>query len=242
MKDMKELMNEAFDGIQKEGFIEKTVKAQIEKTITSLIHDTFRDYSDFGKDLKEAIKNEIKIDFSQLSLGGYSTTITTMIRNILKEKMNEDSRKEVERFLVSLESNDIPKELKITEMVKKITDNFKQNYCFHDGIEKGEGFTFTFDFFKAFPSSDILKDHYKICIDPEEDKSPNECLIRIDYNSDSEEITEVTIEDRSVTENTFYSTKKWTLEGYLFQLYANKSKLINDSENVETYVYGEYED
>lgn len=243
MKDMKELMNEAFDGIQKEGFIEKTVKAQIEKTIASLISDTFRDYSDFGKELKKAIKNEIKIDFSNLSLGAYSATITTMIGEIIKEKMNEDSRKEVERFLVSLESNNIPKELKITDMVKRITEIFSDNYYLYEGIEEHEGFEFSFHFFKRWPEeSGTLGNHYKICIDPEEYKEAKDCLIKIDYDSGDQEIDKIDIDNKEIMKGRFYSTRKYELEGYLFQLYANKSKLINNADEVETYVYGEYED
>ncbi len=237
MKGFRMMVNEAMIEIENDGFIEKTMKETIEKTVTGIIATSFRQYSDFGKAMQEAIKNEIKIDFDKLSLGAYSTTITAMLSGMMKEKMETDARVAAERFLKTIDAGKIPEELKITEMVEHIAGLWTE----YDEDAKREGFTFSFHYVQSWPDRETLKHCYSIRIDKEAGAEPSECEINIDYDDERQEITDVEINKQSVKNTTFYTTKSWNIEGYIFQLYANKVKLINDAEDVEPYVSGEYE-
>jgi hypothetical protein len=81
-------------------------------------------------------------------------------------------------------------------------------------------------------------------MDKEPDKGKMECEIDIWYSRENGAIRDLTVSSKSAKETTVFSTRKWQLEGYLFRLYANHTKIIagGDSDYIDTYVPGEYDD
>jgi BMFP domain-containing protein YqiC len=235
MDNLQELMNTAMAEIKDSGIIKETVKKQLNDTVSHIVKDMFNYYSDFGKKLKEEIKSQLQIDLSNLGIGGYSSTITTMIRQIIKEKIENDAAKEVERFLADIEDHDIKPEMKITEIVEKITEMWKEN----DFDLKSDGGVFSFHFIQRWPGDRTLKHCYNIYIDKEEGKEPHECEITLDYNNERQEIDDISIQSKSMKENIFYTTRRWNIEGFLFRLYSAKPTVTNDADQVEIDIYGE---
>jgi hypothetical protein len=67
--------------------IEKMVETHISKTIDEILKDLFREYSDFGKKVKEAIGNKMDIDLSKLNIDSY----TGMVCQIIEQQLNKTS-------------------------------------------------------------------------------------------------------------------------------------------------------
>lgn len=101
MIELNKIMNETLTGLENEGYVEKIVRQQLEKTIKDIINDTFREYSDFGKQLEEYIKNNININFDKLGIEEYNMLILTVLKEHLDkiitiqgvEKMKETAEK-----------------------------------------------------------------------------------------------------------------------------------------------------
>lgn len=238
MDNMQDLMNSAMTNIKESGYIAEQIEKQLKETVNGIIRDIFREYSDFGKKLKEEIEKQLDVDFSNLGLSGYSATLTTMIRQVITQKMDNDAKAEVDRFLDSIESDLIKPEMKITEIVEKIVELWKDD----DPDLRHEGGEFSFHFIQRWPNSSVLNEHYAIYIDKDPDKEPKECEIELHYTADRQEIDDISINRKSMKENTFYTTRNFNVEGFLFRLYAAKSKIINDANQVEIEFDGENDD
>ncbi|OME10426.1 hypothetical protein BSK47_30850, partial [Paenibacillus odorifer] len=78
--DMNLIINEKLAELQSEGYVEKIIKKQLESTIKDIVEDSLRSWSDFGKGLKEAVKNQLQINLEQLDIPSYNHVILDAIK------------------------------------------------------------------------------------------------------------------------------------------------------------------
>ena len=85
MIDLNKIVNETLVNLEEEKFVEKVVKERLEKTITGIVYDVFREYSDFGKSLKTYIEGNLNVDLDKLGLQGYNTLALEAIKEQLDQ-------------------------------------------------------------------------------------------------------------------------------------------------------------
>ena len=61
--------------------LKETIEKKIEATITSQMSDFFRSYSDFGKAFEQVLKDQLKLDMSNIGILEYNHFITATIRD-----------------------------------------------------------------------------------------------------------------------------------------------------------------
>src|SRR5689334_19690025 len=83
MIDLNKIVNESLVKIESEEYVEKLVENTLKKTLKDVVEDTFRQYSDFGKNLEKYIKENININLDRLGIEGYNGLILTAIKEHL---------------------------------------------------------------------------------------------------------------------------------------------------------------
>ncbi|KXA03466.1 hypothetical protein HMPREF3222_03278, partial [Clostridium perfringens] len=68
MIDLNKIVNETLANLAEEKFVEKVVKERLEKTITEIVDDVFREYGEFGIKLKDYIENNLNVNLERLGL------------------------------------------------------------------------------------------------------------------------------------------------------------------------------
>lgn len=85
MIDLNKIVNETLANLEEEKFVEKVVKERLEKTITGIVDDVFREYGEFGRKLKDYIENNLNVNLERLGLEGYNTLALAAIKEQLDQ-------------------------------------------------------------------------------------------------------------------------------------------------------------
>lgn len=109
------------------GQVATMIQNQLAKTIASVLNDSLRDYSDFGKKLKDEISKSLDIDLSKLNMLDYNS----IVANIIKEQLDatiytqatESINTAIKGYLGTLDK----KEWKLSEIVAKLIDMIKED-------------------------------------------------------------------------------------------------------------------
>lgn len=85
MIDLNKIVNETLANLEKEKFVEKVVKERLEKTITGIVDDVFREYGEFGRKLKDYIEKNLNVNLERLGLEGYNALALAAIKEQLDQ-------------------------------------------------------------------------------------------------------------------------------------------------------------
>ena len=102
MIDLNKIVNDTLVQMESENFVEKVVKSTLEKTITSIVDDVFRSYSDFGKNLKKHIEENLDNSITVNGIEKIKESIDAMLSDTkseytlteIIEKAKDDTTKE----------------------------------------------------------------------------------------------------------------------------------------------------
>jgi len=128
MIDLNKIVNDTLIQMESENFVEKVVKSTLEKTIKSVVDDVFTSYSDFGKNLKNHIKENININFDKLGLEGYNGLVLAAVKENLDRTITVQG---VEKIKESIDEmlRDTKSEYTLTEIIEKAKeDTTKEEY------------------------------------------------------------------------------------------------------------------
>lgn len=132
MKDIQNVVTQAVKFMAEDGTIEKMIFTQLEKTINSLLVDCLREYSDFGKSVKEKISESINQSLDGIKFPLYNKYIAEItekhFRKWLDEEASKHLSKQIEEHLPV-----IKKEGKFSELVNEI-----ENLCRDEILQSGE--------------------------------------------------------------------------------------------------------
>jgi len=109
----------ALNNIVESGKIQEIVAKNVEKTIESLFHDALREYSDFGKNLKEIVQSVLQIDLSTVSTLGYQQIVTDIVKQKLREATLEHISKPLEETLNQIIAPFEKRTYKLSEIIAK---------------------------------------------------------------------------------------------------------------------------
>lgn len=222
--DLNKLVNNAMTEIQESGFVEATVKKQLEGTISSIVSDLFRSYSPFGKELEKQIGEQLNIDFKNLDISTYNTLVLNAVKEKLNHAMHIQGVESIQESMDALLGDPI-KEIKLSELVEKMKNSITEWDDDHD-----EQITL-----------DIDADREILCfigLDPEQSKSRYQCKYRMIVRKDGS-IHSIEINDQSFDNKVIMGGLRG-FDEVLLKLYVSGSKIIIDEDNVETYYSDNY--
>lgn len=216
MIDLNKIVNDSLKKIEEGKFVEEVVQKRIEKTIAEIVDDTFRGYSDFGKNLKKHIEENLNINLGNLNLDGYNTLVLSAVKEKLDKVITVQG---VEKIKESLDEmlKESKSEYTLSEIIEKAKqETHKEEYEFdyddhiHLKINKSYSFTHIYISAKEDEPDYDFKYEYQISID--EEGKPY-CI---------------KLEDEEI------NTKKilgglYGLDELLFKIYASGAKIVLDN-------------
>lgn len=222
MNDLKQAVIAAMDKIVASGAIEKKIEETIQKTIESIINETFRDHSDFSKNLKEQLSDKIKINLDLIDLPTYNVMIENAIKTRVNEVMTEQHAKLIQENIDSILKIE-EKDWKLSEFIEE----FKEQLHEYDGERSGESITCIVE----NGGGGSYKDMWHIRIDEDEGKEKYHCSIKLFVSDDM--IKSVKYDGEEWDKDKFIGWKRG-IEATLFRIYSQGKKFIVDEDDVDT--------
>ncbi|OMC83339.1 hypothetical protein [Viridibacillus sp. FSL H8-0123] len=218
--DLNLIVNNTLSDLNKEGYVEKIVKAQLEKTLKNIVEDSFRSYGDFGKTLKEEIKNQMDINLKQLDIPSYNQVILNTIKAELERSVHEEGAQKIQEQIQELLGTS-KEDYKLSELIKEmVEDEVELNELDYESIKE-----ITVIVEKKFSSSTY------VYLDPESDVDWYRCKYKITLDEDG------TVSRAEVGETSFDNKVimggMYGLNATLFKIWTRGSKLIIDNYETE---------
>jgi hypothetical protein len=215
MKELKQLVSEAFDRIVASGAIEQAIEKKLTDTITSAIDEQLRSYSDFGKDVKEQVAKAIGVDLSLAGLPTYGHLVTEIIRRQVEAQMHGEFAARLEKDIAALLAP-APAEISLEALVEEFIKA-------HEEGREGRKFTLLIE-------DDGCGFQY-VYLDPSERTDKYSCNYRIGVHKG--EVFSLNFGRQDVQKNLFIGPLGG-FEKLLFQLFHAKSKLAIPA-GIDTY-------
>lgn len=118
MQELQNAVTAAFANIVAAGTIEKAIEKKLTDTITSVIEEQLRSYSDFGKALGEHVKSALQVDFDNLGLPGYNDFILKLVRAQVSQLAEDSIARQVEAQMKEL-LGPAPVEITLSALVEE---------------------------------------------------------------------------------------------------------------------------
>lgn len=207
MDDLKSAVQTAFGNVVSSGAIEAAIEKQLASTIASLIQAELREYSDFGKAIKECVQQAVCVNLDRLDLPSYNELILQIIRRQMDAALQSDVVKQLEDNMAKLLVAP-PAEITMEALIEAFVEHHKED-------KDGDDFTLLME-----------RKHGTTYISLDEDsgKSEYSCDYRLAVDRDGK-VYSLTIGTKDVAK-TIFTGPFYNFERMLFQLYAAKTKLI----------------
>jgi hypothetical protein len=115
--ELEKVIQEKVNGLVTTGAVDKIIEAHIAKCIDKLLDDMLSTYSDFGKQVKEAIGQKLQLNLTNLNIDCYSAmvlrTIEDTLRGSVTDKLATKVKNNVSEVLKLIEK----KHWKLSEIV-----------------------------------------------------------------------------------------------------------------------------
>lgn len=212
--DLNLIVNNTLADLKEDGYVEKIVKAQLEKTLKDIVEDSFKSYGDFGKTLKEEIKKQMDINLEKLDIPSYNQVILNTIKTELERSVHEEGAKKIQEQMQKLMGTS-KEEYKLSELIREIVEQ---------DCELNE-----LDYEDYKEITVIVEDKYGskyIYIDPEEDQSWYQCKYRITLDDDMT-VSRAEIGDKSF-DNKVIMGGLYGADGTIFKMWTRGAKLVID--------------
>lgn len=214
--EIEKIIQQQFGEIVESGFVEMKIRENLEKTIASIINDCLKSYSDFGKEVKEKVKQSLSIGNMDLKLPEYNQLVCNWITEMINTTLISTGKKQIEenikKFFKPLEKS----EYKISEIIEKFIDDLDESDC--------EDITFIRN------KSDTVDGYIHYYFDKNSNIAQYSCDYQIWINKDG--VWNVIIASEKASE--MKTAVLYGFDSFLFQLYACKVKIIDDYEDVVT--------
>lgn len=115
--DIQEIAKEKLQLIIDNGTFDTLIEKQLTDTCKSIVSDLFRDYSEFGKELKKTLQEKMVVNLNQLNIGMYTTMICRTIEEST-EGVLEEVKQRVRKHTAEVLEVPEKKDWKLSELVK----------------------------------------------------------------------------------------------------------------------------
>ena len=214
--EIEKIIEQQFSEIVKSGFLENTIKEQLEKTITSIIDNCMSPYSNFEKEIEKQVKESLNLGNMKLDLPSYNQLILNWITEIINNTIISIGKDQIEKNLKKFFKPIEKSEYKISEIINIFKKDLQKQ-------EKYGEITFIRN------ESSMLDGYIDFYFDEEADEEKYSCSYSLRINKEG-------LWDATINENDVKKMKThglYDFDSFLFQLYAAHVKIIDDYENVE---------
>lgn len=134
---MKELMTKVFDELNESGKIEEIITKKIEASIEEIFSDMFRSYGDFGKIVKDKIKEQMLPQIEKYDFSEHTVKVQDVLSRVIEE-VNKDHVKILENFedIMVVET---PREINLESLLEiyakncgEHVDTYGMEICYDD--------------------------------------------------------------------------------------------------------------
>lgn len=220
MQDLQNAVSAKFAEIAASGAIEAMIEKQLTETISSIIKDSLRSYSDFGKGIEQAVKKAVNVDLARLELPGYNDLILKLIQRQVSAQMENAMATQIEEQMRDLLSSP-PTEIKLSDLLKEFIEH-EASDCVCDTpdrislhVEKrSDGYT-------------------HIYFDKDENKSEYSCAFALHVTPDGK-VYSLKIDEENPKKKLF-AGPFYNVERRIFQLYAAGTRLIVDGDSEDDF-------
>ena len=234
MLDINKVVQETIENMNHEGKIQELIERKVSDTIESIMADSFKEYSDFGRNLKKYVNDSLNIDFNRIGLEGYHDHIIKIISKVISTNLHGESENKLKETLSSIIS-EAPKQMKLSEIVSMMKEQFTENAS--EGDNRWDNMTCRVD---------DRNDRFfcYIGLDKEPGKSSHGCEFRIGLHRSSDdkskwEVFTMRIDGDEMKNNLFVGPF-YNVEKLLYQMHCANSEIVldlNDDEIDEACVY-----
>ena len=228
--DLNVMIDDSLSQLKEEGYVEKVVRNQLQKTIESVIADTLREYGDFGKALKTRVDDLLQINLDNLDLPSYNHLIVKTIQGHLDAVLHEQGVNRMKEQLdeLLLTSKD---EYKLSELIKELSEEIDD--LDELGFEETHKMTLIIDNESRYTTW--------IYFDANSNVPKYDCKYRIDVDAKTGQVGSIRFKENQYSGNKAFKefdTRTimggfYGLEKTLFKMYARKSKLVIDEDACE---------
>jgi hypothetical protein len=212
--DLNKIINDTLSQLKEEGYVEKIVKTQLEKTIKEVVQDSLDRWSDFGKILKEEVKKQMDFNLSKLDIPSYNHVILNVIKQELERSVHEEGARKIQEQLQELLGT-AKEEYTLSELLKEMAeDELELNELEYEEVKE-----ITVHIENRYGST-------YVSFDPEADKSEWSCKYRIVLDKDNT-VRRVEIGDTSF-DNKVIMGGLYGLSATLFKMWTRQAKLVID--------------
>ena len=219
MKELETAIVAAFATMTKTGAIQQIIEKEIERTVGDILHSSLNSYSGFGKQLEKVINDSLNVDMEQLGITGYNYTILNIIKSKLDSSIEVIGRAQIEKDLEELLQCP-PKEIKLSQLVEQLKNNYDE---IHDECT-------------CIVSTSTPDGWGRIYLHKQSSVNRRDCEYVLAYTADGE-IYNISIDGRDPSKRIFCGPF-YGFERTLFQMYAAKTRLIIDEDEVNIYYNG----
>lgn len=228
--DLNKLVTQSIEKMSENGEVQKIIENKVAKTIESIVDDVFGSWSNFSKSLKKEIEDQIQINLKELDIPSYNTFIMAAVKEKLNDSIAEQGVTRINETIDELLSN-VKDEYKLSDLVKELAEEFEDidELGYEDYHEMSmhidQPYGLKYIYLDAESDKKKYDCKYRICVSPEKENEINSIEIRDDKYGSTRTIN--SFDARAIMRG-FYG-----LEETLFKMYARKSKLIIDEDQVE---------
>lgn len=227
-----EIVNSKVKTMIDSGSIAEMIESKIESVISNVVNSELREYSDFGKNLKEYVNKSLQVNFDELGFEGYHENLLRVIGKVYANSMESVHLDKVKKVTEELLANP-PEIVKFSELIEAVKEKAREHATDNEENEDFESYTHEGEI------TCIIKDRSDkyftyISLDPEAGKQEWQCAYRIGLSkvSDKTEIMSVRMGDKDSSD--FFVTETRGLERLLFKAKCASSAFDFDVEEPDT--------
>jgi hypothetical protein len=125
--ELVQAVNESLGELISGNVIKEIITKQLESTITEIVKDSMRSYSDFGKTIKEKINSVVCLAASNVELPEYTKFVSGVVLEQFDKVLHEQSKAQL-RELITGELGEIPAGIMTArQLSEKIQESFKSD-------------------------------------------------------------------------------------------------------------------
>lgn len=136
MKELTAMITARLDHMVESGKVQELIDNQLNKTMTDVLSDSLRIYSDFGKQVKEKLDASLNDAIGKVSFPEYSKFVTEQVVAATGEKLNAAATESLQEQLKDI-LEPVAKVMEPSELLNKIGAHFdheSSNVEFEDGL------------------------------------------------------------------------------------------------------------
>lgn len=232
--DLNVLAMNAMRKMEQEGKLQDMITKQVESTMQEVVKDLFGKWSDFSKNMKKEIEEQLKINFKDLNLSTYNELIMQAVAESINDEIAVEGVARIQENIKNLVGS-TKDEYKLSELVKEMMYEVDRSEI---GFEEMHEMTVDID--TDFSLSTIIS------MDPDNDVTDYNCKYRFWVSKDTGLVHNIEINEkhrtgkRSISDFDARAIMRGMhgVEKILFQMYARGSKLIIDEDDLEVEIHG----